>query len=214
MNLRLKGRVLQVSAGIPGKRLVGVMVLALLLGLIAAAWSQGAYPVDIFQEMHYHQSQKVQEPDRLDAPVDAVPRPLPESRAKWARERATGEQLFNVNCSMCHGLTAGGDGPVGKKFDEYIGINPPPFDSSRIQDLTPGEAFASISNGFGFMPPFQALLSEEDRWALVPLIEATVAERSAALKAINDLPECRRIAQLVELREGRSLGELVDTCGG
>jgi len=44
-------------------------------------------------------------------------------------------------------------------------------------------------------------LSEEDRWALVALIEAAAAERAAALDAINSLDEPERTLRLLELRD-------------
>ena len=59
-----------------------VLGLALVLGAVAAACqpgdagnirSTGAYPIDIFQEMHYNQSFKSQEPPRLAPPAQAVP---------------------------------------------------------------------------------------------------------------------------------------------
>ncbi len=207
---------------------------AVLLALTLAACkpgdparSTGAYPIDIFQEMHYNQSYKAGEPPRFLPPKDSYPVsgravPAPAARSDEARALAAayptdavarGALLYRQNCSMCHGLTAGGDGPVGDSLVTYGVTQPPPFDSGRVQGLAPGEVFASLSRGFGFMPPFEALLSEEDRWALVALIELAAGERSAALDAINDLHECKRIARLVELREERSLGDLVKSCG-
>ncbi len=179
------------------------------------ARSTGAYPIDIFQEMHYNQSYKAGEPPRLLPPAGSMPVSggfIPAgSKAEsvdltspypvGAQTLERGALLYRQNCSMCHGLTAGGDGPVGMKFQDYIGISPPGFDSPRIQDLTPGEAYASISRGFGFMPRFEGLLSEEDRWALVALIEAAAAERRAALDAVNRLEEPERTLRLLELRE-------------
>ena len=55
---------------VPG--LVG-LALALAAGLLAAGCSQGAYPLDIFYEMHYQPSYKAHEPPRLSPPASAVP---------------------------------------------------------------------------------------------------------------------------------------------
>ena len=179
------------------------------------ARSTGAYPIDIFQEMHYNQSFKAGEPPRLLPPDGSVPVTggyIPaRSKAESAdltspypvdgRTLERGALLYRQNCSMCHGLTAAGDGLVGVKLQDY-GINPPAFDSKRVQDLTPGEAYSSVSRGFGgFMPRFEGLLNEEDRWALVALIEAAAAERRAALEAINGVDEPERTLRLLELRD-------------
>ena len=40
----------------------------------------------------------------------------------------------------------------------------------------------------------------EDRWALVALIDATVAERQAVLQSVNDIPEEQRTLDLLRLR--------------
>ncbi len=179
------------------------------------ARSTGAYPIDIFQEMHYNQSYKAGEPPRFLPPEESIPIsggavPAPAVRSDEARALAAayparaverGALLYRQNCSKCHGLTAGGNGPVGDKLSEYGASQPPSFESKRVGDLEPGESFASISHGFGFMPPFQALLSEEDRWALVALIEAEMGERTRELQAINDVDEPARTLRLLELRE-------------
>ena len=120
-----------------------------------------------------------------------------------------GALLFKQNCSVCHGLTAGGDGYVGDLLSSYNVTRPPAFGDaagvSVIRDtgeteVTAGEAYDSISGGKGFMPAFEPLLTEEDRWALVTLIDATVAQRQAALQSVNSVPEEERTLRLLELR--------------
>ena len=179
--------------------------------------STGSYPIDIFQEMHYNQSFKSQEPPRLSPAQESVPwrgfaevastnveefpfvkeatlprlridaaalpNPVPQSAA--ALERAA--DLFIVNCSMCHGrladAEAGADQPlfVGRLFGDYRIVQPPSFDSDRVQALSPGEAFWSITNGIGFMPSFANLLNPDARWHVTHLLSMDPAERSALL---------------------------------
>jgi mono/diheme cytochrome c family protein len=184
--------------------------------------STGSYPIDIFQEMHYNQSHKAQEPPRFSAPEDSIPvsggyiaAPSKANAADLVNPFAgdadaleRGALLYKQNCSMCHGATAGGDGYVGLKFGDYPAPRPPEFTSDRIAKLTPGETYASLSNGAGFMPAFQGLLNEADRWALVSLVEATATQRTAALNAVNTVAdgetaitnEITRALRLNELR--------------
>ena len=185
--------------------------------------STGAYPIDVFQEMHYNQTLKAQEPPRFLPPegsypveggfipvsaiedVNALENPLPSDPVTMRR----GALLFKQNCSACHGFTAAGDGPAGVILADY-GVNQPPafgdgdgvvvIRATATTELTPGNAYGSISGGFAAMPAFEGLLSETDRWALVALIDATVAERQAALDAINSLPEEERTLELLGLR--------------
>ena len=207
-----------------------LLTAAVVLASVAAACSPGdpfrstgSYPIDVFQEMHYNQSAKSQEPPRFLPPVDSYPveggyisvndienvEELPNPLAGDPLALQRGALLFKQNCSACHGLTAGGDGYVGGVLNEYGVTRPPAFGDGEgvvvIRDtgtteVTPGGAFDSISGGKGFMPAFEPLLTEEDRWALVTLIDATVAQRQAALQSINDIPEEQRALDLLQLR--------------
>ena len=158
--------------------------------------STGSYPIDIFQEMHYNQSFKSQEPPRLSPPPDSVPvtgkeLPLPALKADaQGLENPVGltddaqQQagvLYHINCAVCHGPISQGDSFVGQLFGKYGATEPPSFASDRVQLLTPGEAFWSITNGVGFMPPFGALLKPEQRWFLVHLISMPADQREALL---------------------------------
>ena len=184
--------------------------------------STGSYPIDIFQEMHYNQSHKAQEPPRFLPPEGSTPvsggftaapakgdaKDLVNPLAGNADALRYGALLYKQNCSMCHGLTAGGNGTIAEKFKDYPAPNPPDFTSDRIQVLTSGEAYASISNGAGYMPAFQGLLSEADRWALISLIDASATERNGALVKVNTIAEgettitdeIKRALELNELR--------------
>ena len=83
---------------------------------------------------------------------------------------------------MCHGASGVGDGAFATVMEERnVGPRPADLTIAQTQDATDGELFAFISKGGrqGFllvalgresrspMPPFQTLLSQEDRWALV-----------------------------------------------
>jgi len=207
-----------------------LLTAAVLMASVAAACSPGdpfrstgSYPIDVFQEMHYNQTQKSQEPPRFLPPEDSYPveggyisvdeieniAELENPLASDPLALHRGALLYKQNCSVCHGLTADGDGYVGGLLSEYNVTRPPAFGDGEgvvvIRDtgtteVSPGETFGNISGGKGFMPAFEPLLSVEDRWALVTLIDATVAERQAVLESINDIPEEQRTLDLLRLR--------------
>jgi mono/diheme cytochrome c family protein len=151
---------------VPGNFRVYLLGLILLGSLAAISCTSGTYPVDIFYEMHYQQSYKSHEPPRLSAPASAVAFfPGPKSTAF-----NTGEHLFAVNCAMCHGDGAKGDGEVVKRLETYGYtplINPP-----DLTDNTPGSIVGLLmatDRPFGpdsVMPPFGKLLSAEEREAI------------------------------------------------
>lgn len=159
--------------------------------------STGSYPIDIFPEMHYNQTYKAQEPPRLSPPSDSVPVtgkeiPVPALKsdsaslknptASTASTLKNAADVYKINCSMCHGMTAGGDGFVGQMFTQYNMTAPPAFNSERVQDLKSGEIYWSLTQGFGFMPAFGNILTPEERWHLVHLVQATESKREALLK--------------------------------
>ena len=147
-----------------GLRVRGYLAgLALLVGLLALGCAQGSYPLDIFYEMHYQPSYKAHEPPRLSAPASAVP--------FYATQAASashdGRELFDTNCSMCHGELGKGDGAALNTMVEVYGYTPSvPADLTALDDpLMIAKDVAGVTNimvgGLTVMPSFSKLLSEE-----------------------------------------------------
>jgi len=129
-------------------------------------------------------------PPFLETPV--APRP-----ASAAELAAKGKTIFDANCVQCHGASGQGDG-YGAPF-----LVPPPRDltagqfkfrtTASGQLPTDEDLFRTISrgaNGTG-MPPWQYLLSDEDRWALVDYVK-TLDPRfanAAVVRKAMALPE-------------------------
>jgi len=174
------------AVGIGGIRLRGrVTLVTTVLGLSGAlaACTPGAYQLDIFREMHYQPSQRLQEPNRLAPPVGAVPisgrapaiqfdqagslqNPYPAT----AQSREQAQRLFQVNCAVCHGKNADGDSAVAQRFKTAGAVPPVDFRSQRVRSRTDGELYWLISEGVGNMPPFGELLTDEQRWSLIQVI--------------------------------------------
>ena len=75
--------------------------------------------------------------------------------------------MFRINCAMCHGPDARGDGPVGKR------MNPPPpsLHSPQVQGLSDFEIFSRLTLGYGRMPAFRNRLTPTERWHLVNFLK-------------------------------------------
>ena len=140
-----------------------LMGFALLFALLVVGCGQGTYPLDIFYEMHYQQTFKSHEPPRMAGvegavPVDWVPTPKSTSFN-------TGEHLFNVNCSMCHGATAKGDGPVLQKMIADYGYQTavdPDLTSTGVVAMGKGGMKGFMFSGVVVMPSFKKLLTTEE----------------------------------------------------
>jgi mono/diheme cytochrome c family protein len=152
------------SGGISRRRAGPILLgVGLLLGLLAVmGCSQGAYPLDIFYEMHYQKSFKSYEPPRLSVPPSAVGWfPAPEATSF----SGDGQHLYQVNCSMCHGQSGQGDGPVLQRMMNAYGYTPaltPDLTSDPVRAMgAPGVA-GFLRSGLVVMPNFSKLLTEEE----------------------------------------------------
>ena len=160
---KLKGIV--VAGGGRGRVRAQLTGLALLVGLLAMGCAQGAYPLDIFYEMHYQPSYKAHEPPRLSAPESAVPFFDPPASTSFNLD---GQHLYEVNCSMCHGAAAQGDGEVLTRMIDTYGYTPAvPADLTALEDpLMIAKDYDGVRNivvgGLQVMPSFAKLLSEAE----------------------------------------------------
>ncbi len=115
--------------------------------------------------------------DPLPVPKDSIPidgsvhvasqgvptNPVSADAASIAR----GTELFNVNCSHCHGLQAKGNGPVAV----YLQNKPADLTSLPVQALSDGGLFLTISQGIqGKMPALNENLTVRERWDVVNYI--------------------------------------------
>ncbi len=177
----------KVRMGVKVRGKVCVLALLVLLGVVAAGCANGTYPLDIFYEMHYQQSYQPHEPPRLSPPEGAVPitgKELVGADNPYAGQRVEeGKRLFMSNCVFCHGPTGNGEdpglqGPVLRIMREKYSYGTPARPYAITPDLTSDFVknqpdiglFAWITNGVTVMPPFEKLLTVEERWLLVNYI--------------------------------------------
>lgn len=87
-----------------------------------------------------------------------------------------GQQRFNVNCSVCHGLTAAGNG-VAKQY----GLNTvATLQDDRIRKMADGEIFNTITNGKNTMMSYGGNVPVADRWAIIAYLRALQRSQNAA----------------------------------
>lgn len=124
-------------------------------------------------DMHDQPSIRAQEAPRRSAPAEAVPvrgkvsvnwqDTYVSSEPDTETSRQRGEDLYLVNCAMCHGTRETYLGLIGKTLEPP----PPSLHDPRIRRLSDSDLFKRISLGFGRMPAFEQLISAPDRWHLV-----------------------------------------------
>ena len=100
-------------------------------------------------------------PATIDS-LAVIPNPTPASDASLLN----GRKYFQINCSVCHGEKAMGDGPATRYG--MPGIN---LTSDITKARTDGYIFGMIRNGRGLMPPYNRI-EEPDRWDVVNYLRA------------------------------------------
>ncbi len=165
--------------------LVGLVGLFALVAAACSVQETNAYPVDLFTEMHYAQSQRAQEPPRLLPPAQSVAHEsvggptvsyaVPEFKRRTYDPVIAGE-LYTVNCSVCHGLFGDGSGPAAAHLTSnesyWATTNGSPYASpanllATRGTRTPDIWFTTVNNGINVMPAFTKLLGEEDIWDII-----------------------------------------------
>ena len=79
-----------------------------------------------------------------------------------------GRQLFETYCIVCHGPTAQGDGPVGRKF----GVKIPPLTLDPVKRHPDGYLYGTIRQGGFSMPSYAEVMTPEERWMVVQYVRS------------------------------------------
>jgi mono/diheme cytochrome c family protein len=105
--------------------------------------------------------------------------------AVTADQLKKGRERYNIYCSVCHGLTGGGDGMIVQRgFPK-----PPSLNDQRLRDAPEGHFLKVITNGYGAMYSYASRVDPSERWAIIAYIRALQLTRNAT---IEDVPSAER----------------------
>jgi mono/diheme cytochrome c family protein len=96
-----------------------------------------------------------------------------------------GKQRFNINCAVCHGPTAAGNG-ITKQYGLATVVT---LQDDRIRKMADGEIFNTITNGKNTMLAYGPNVPVSDRWAIIAYLRAL--QRSQNATAADVPPEHR-----------------------
>jgi mono/diheme cytochrome c family protein len=94
---------------------------------------------------------------------------------------ARGKQVYDVNCSVCHGPLGQGNGPVVNAQTKFPFA--PALNAAATQARSDGYLYAVVDVGRGFMPPYGARITHADRWAVVAYVRQLQGRAGAAAPA-------------------------------
>lgn len=96
-----------------------------------------------------------------------------------------GKQRYNINCAICHGPTAAGDG-ITKQFGMATIVT---LQDERIRKMSDGEIFNTITHGKNTMMAYGPNITVSDRWAIIAYLRALQRSQNATEA---DVPPERR----------------------
>lgn len=96
-----------------------------------------------------------------------------------------GQQRFNINCAVCHGLTGAGNG-ITKLYGLATVVS---LQDERIRNMADGEIFHTITHGKNTMMSYGPNVTVGDRWAIITYLRAL--QRSQNATAADVPPEAR-----------------------
>ena len=98
-----------------------------------------------------------------------------------------GQELFQIFCSVCHGVSGNGGGVVANPRYNYPTISS--LLQPRLMEYTDGEIFDIITNGRNTMGQYGSKIAIEDRWKVVMYVRAL---QRAAVGTLDDVPSANR----------------------
>ncbi len=87
-----------------------------------------------------------------------------------------GTQRFTINCAVCHGPLAGGDGIV-KQYGLTTVVT---LQDDRIRNMADGEIFNTITHGKNTMMAYGPRVTVSDRWAIICYLRTLQRSQHAA----------------------------------
>jgi mono/diheme cytochrome c family protein len=165
------------------KRLLIAALLATGVLALLVFWAYDVIKIDFLSFMEVQPSYRPME-DPLPVPERSIPiegpayipgmgapvNPVKADDVSISR----GQQLFHINCIMCHGETGEGNGVIAPYLQKKKPAN---LTSDLIQSKSDGALFLTISNGVsGAMPPMNENLTVRERWDVVNYIRTLAAK--------------------------------------
>jgi mono/diheme cytochrome c family protein len=155
------------------KQLLVVFLVVGLLFSVLLLFSMDVIKIDWITFMEIQPSFDAQE-DPLPVPARSIPVDGPASIPNMGApvnpvaaddvSLERGENLYGINCAMCHGVTGEGNGQIAA----FLANKPANLTLDVTQNKSDGALFLTLTNGVtDRMPPMVENLTVRDRWDVV-----------------------------------------------
>jgi mono/diheme cytochrome c family protein len=92
-----------------------------------------------------------------------------------------GQEMYNIHCSVCHGLSGHGNGMVVRRGYKAA----PSYHQERLRLAPPGYFYNVILNGYGQMMSYSHQIKVEDRWRLIAYIKTLQRSQFAGVEDLE-----------------------------
>lgn len=82
----------------------------------------------------------------------------------------TGQNYFDTNCAICHGVKGEGGVAANASVTQRMALKPPPVVSDKVKAWTDGRLYHVITMGQGVMGPYASHVPQKYRWQVVNYI--------------------------------------------
>lgn len=96
---------------------------------------------------------------------------------------AEGRARFEIVCATCHGIAGDGHSVVAANMQLK---KPASMLEPHVLEQPAGELYRTISDGFGLMPSYAAMLTVEQRWRVIAYVRALQRSRHAPVDTLDD----------------------------
>lgn len=122
----------------------------------------------------FDDGKSMRDPPRGTVPRDADLGPPIITRSLLAE----GRERYETTCATCHGIAGNGESVVATKMQHRP---PPTLHRPRSRE----QMYGVVTEGYGLMPSFAAMLTAKERWAVVAYVQALQLSRRVRA---SDLP--------------------------
>jgi mono/diheme cytochrome c family protein len=130
------------------------------------------------------------------AQLDSVAVTLVNPLQPTAQVLARGKQVYDSNCSVCHGDAGQGNGPVVNAQTKFPFA--PAVNGAATAARSDGYVYGVIDVGRNFMPPYGARITHLDRWAVVTYVRHLQGRAGVSAPAPAATPQISAGAQALE----------------
>jgi mono/diheme cytochrome c family protein len=149
------------------------------MNVIGIAWNPSKKPLECFNQTNLINVKNKNDSNGYKMSA-TVPNPIGEMTEAEMKETA---RLYNINCGICHGEKAQGNGPISTS-GKIGGIANLTLDS--YVKMADGTMFHSINYGKNSMGSYASQLSREQRWMIIKYIRTLQPKPTVAVAAVAD----------------------------